>query len=88
MNFIVYILYSKSVNQYYIGHTKDITDRLFRHKNSGSKFTKKAVDWELVYTESYSDKSAAYSREMEIKKKKSRKYIEDLLNRSVERPDA
>jgi putative endonuclease len=81
MAFVVYIIYSKSINQYYIGHTQDIIDRLYRHNNSGSKSTKKASDWELVYTESYPDKSSAYSREMEIKKKKSRKYIETIVNK-------
>ena len=79
MQFVVYILYSKLIDQYYIGHTQDIRDRLIRHNNSGSKATKKANDWTLAHFECFSDKSLAYKREMEIKKKKSKKYIESLI---------
>lgn len=72
-------LYSTILNQYYIGHTKNIQDRLFRHNNSGSKSTKKANDWKVVYTEQYQLRSEAYKRESEIKRKKSRNYIEYII---------
>jgi putative endonuclease len=80
MCFTVYILYSKSLNQYYVGHTEDMTDRLFRHTNSGNKFTKKAKDWELVYKENFQSRPDAYKREVQIKNKKSRRYIEWLIS--------
>jgi len=80
MIFHVYILYSALLDQYYIGHTGNLEDRLYRHKNSGSKSTKKANDWELVYTEQLDSKSAANQRELEIKRKKSRKYVEWLIS--------
>jgi putative endonuclease len=79
MHFFVYILYSQSIDQYYIGYTEDLEDRIFRHNNSGSKATKKANDWKLIYTESFNLKSEAITRELEIKRKKSRKYIEWLI---------
>ncbi|HET6769486.1 MAG TPA: GIY-YIG nuclease family protein, partial [Chitinophagaceae bacterium] len=65
--------------QYYIGYSEDLEDRIFRHNNSGSKATKKTNDWKLIYTESFNGKSEAIKRELEIKKKKSRKYIEWLI---------
>ena len=80
MIFYVYILYSSSLDQYYIGHTENLQDRIFRHNNSGSKSTKKANDWEMKYTEAFESRSAAMHRELEIKKKKSRKYIEQLIS--------
>ena len=80
MTFLVYILYSPSLDQYYVGHTADLEDRLFRHNNSGSKSTKKTSDWKVVYTESFQSKGAGSKRESEIKKKKSRKYIEWLIS--------
>jgi putative endonuclease len=79
MFYVVYILFSPSLNQYYIGHTADIGDRLFRHNNSGSKSTKKVNDWKLVHTEEFATKGQAAQREMAIKRKKSRKYIEWLI---------
>ena len=75
MSFTVYIIYSSSLNQFYIGHSEDLQDRLFRHNNSGSKATKKANDWIVKYTEEYSSKSEAYKREIEIKNKKSRNIL-------------
>jgi len=79
MAFIVYILYSSSLDSFYVGHTANLEDRLYRHNNSGSKSTKIAKDWRVVYTEQYLTRSEANLRELEIKKKKSRKYIESLI---------
>jgi len=79
MPFYIYILYSKYIDQYYVGHSENPEDRLFRHNNSGSKATKKAHDWEVVYTESFKSRAEAVIRELEIKKKKSRKYIEWMI---------
>jgi len=83
MNYTVYILYSPSRDQFYIGHTSDLKDRLFRHNNSGSKSTKRTNDWIVKYTEPYSTKGEAAARELQIKKKKSRKYIEWLICSAV-----
>lgn len=80
MSFFVYILFSNSLDKFYVGHTQNLTDRIYRHNNSGSKSTKSASDWKLVYSEQFSNRSAAYKREMEIKKKKSRKYIQNLIS--------
>ena len=86
MSFVVYILYSQTMDQYYVGHTADLEARLFRHTNSGSKATKKANDWKLMYREEHQTKTEAYKREIEIKKKKSRKYIEWLISSVQKRP--
>jgi putative endonuclease len=53
MPFYVYILYSGSLNQYYIGHPPNLEDRILRHTNSGTKSTKKANDWVVKYTEEF-----------------------------------
>jgi putative endonuclease len=44
-----------------------------------SPYTSIANDWRLVYTEEFEDRTSAIKREREIKKKKSRKYIEFLI---------
>ena len=79
MIFFVYIIYSASLNRYYVGSTGQLEDRLYRHRNSGSKSTKKAKDWTLKYTESFDTYALAVAREMQIKKMKSRSYIEFLI---------
>ena len=78
--FYLYIIYSSSLDQYYIGQTKNLSDRLYRHTNSGSKSTKKAKDWVLKYTEVFESRSEAVLRESQIKKMKSRTYIEGLVS--------
>ena len=80
MSFYVYILYSSGHDQYYVGHSKDLEDRIFRHTNSGSKSTKKANDWVIRYTEKFESRQEAMHREREIKNKKSKKYIEWLIS--------
>ena len=76
MAFYVYILYSASIDKFYIGHTSQaISERIRRHLSSHKGFTSRAKDWQLYYHEEFTSKSLAYKREMEIKRKKSRKYI-------------
>ena len=81
MGYTVYILYSPSFDRYYISQTENLENRIFRHNNSGSKSTKKANDWRMVYSETYERRSTAVVRELEIKKQKSRKYIKELISR-------
>ena len=81
MTYYVYILYSETINQYYVGQTQNIEERLQQHRNSRSKSTKKASDWVLVYSEVFAFRADSVNRESEIKKKKSRKYIENLIQK-------
>jgi len=75
-----YILYSKSIDRYYIGHTGDtVEERLRKHNSNHRGFTGRANDWVIVYTEMYDDKSSAYARERFIKSQKSCGYIERLI---------
>ncbi|MCG2419194.1 GIY-YIG nuclease family protein, partial [Aequorivita sp. F47161] len=53
-----------------------LKEHLWKHKG----FTSKAKDWELKYSESFATKAEAILREKQIKKWKSRKMIETLIN--------
>jgi putative endonuclease len=81
MQFFCYILYSKTVNRYYVGYTSDIEERLKVH-NSGhfgaKSYTHKASDWEVFLIIPCETIEQAVFIEARIKKMKSRKYIEDL----------
>lgn len=77
----VYILFSETLNKYYVGHTtEDLEERLRKHLSSHSGYTSKAKDWEIVYTEEFENKELACKREREIKNWKSRKRIEKLIS--------
>ena len=81
--YFCYILFSKSKNRFYVGHTSDLDDRLARHNEGRSSATKHGVPWELVYTEKFESRAEAMARESEIKSWKSSKRIRELLG---ERP--
>ena len=78
--YFTYIIYSKSKDKYYVGYTHDLKLRLERHNSGWSRSTKSGIPWKLVYFEDYNEKNEAIKRENEIKRKKSRKYIEELIN--------
>jgi putative endonuclease len=80
MSFSVYIIYYSKLDKYYVGYTKNITLRLTQHNEGISTFTSKTSDWVLRYKEEYENREAAHQRELEIKRKKSRKYIEWLIS--------
>lgn len=82
MQYLVYILFSPSRNKYYVGYTSDILEQRIRKHNSNHKgFTGNTGDWELVYKESYNEKSFAIKREAKIKSWKSRKMLEELIRK-------
>ena len=74
-----YILYSKSLDRYYIGHCQNLQERLDRHLTNHKGFTAKAKDWIVVYTEDFDQKTEAYARERQVKGWKSRQAIEELI---------
>jgi putative endonuclease len=77
----VYILFSESLDRYYIGSTTmSAEERLVKHLTNHTGFTGKAKDWVIVHAESFADKSEALRRELAIKNKKSRKYIDSLIH--------
>lgn len=84
--FYLYILKSKKTGKFYIGKTENIERRITYHNSGYNRSTKSGIPWELVYTEKYFTRAEVVQRENEIKKKKSRKYIESMVEIG-ERPD-
>jgi putative endonuclease len=81
MQFFCYILYSKSINRYYVGYTSDIEKRLKLHSIGhfgGKSYTCRSNDWEVFLLISCKTIEQAVYVESRIKKMKSRKYIENL----------
>ena len=75
----VYIIYSAKVNKYYVGACTNLERRLYEHNIGHSTFTSTGIPWELKYTEKFNSLQEAKKREKEIKNKKSRIYIENLI---------
>ena len=77
----LYIIYSRSIDKYYVGETPDIKNRVEQHNKHYFKkgFTKSAEDWEIVLSKKCTSKNDAVYIEKFIKRMKSRKFIEKIL---------
>jgi putative endonuclease len=68
------------IGKYYVGYTSNLTTRLERHNSGWGKYSSRGIPCKIVYFEKYNSKSDAIKREKEIKRKKSRKFIEKLIS--------
>ena len=75
----LYILYSEKLKKYYIGACTDLERRIYEHNIGHSKFTSLGMPWILKYKEEFESLQLAKKRELEIKRKKSRRFIEFLI---------
>jgi putative endonuclease len=82
MAYIVYILQSEKDSSYYVGHTSNVDDRLTKHNEGRSAYTRAKVPWKLIHQEPYPSRGEAMKREQEIKGRKNREYIEYLVRTS------
>ena len=83
-----YIVYSPSLDRYYIGiTTDDVQFRLEKHNSSfyGIHYTSRAKDWELKLVICCVSYSVARKTELYVKKMKSRNFIERIIKDTNER---
>ena len=78
MSCYVYFLYSKKRQQFYVGVSNNVIDRLKRHNNGESLSTKSGMPWMLMHTIVCADKSAAMLLEVKIKKRGISRYLADI----------
>ncbi|MEK7553587.1 MAG: GIY-YIG nuclease family protein [Patescibacteria group bacterium] len=76
MEYKVYILKSYFKERYYIGCTVNLEKRLNEHNIGKTKSTKPYLPWEIIYSESFTNKREAYKREWHLKHPKG--YLEKL----------
>ena len=81
MSYFTYILYSKSLNRFYIGSCKGVDLRLKKHLSNHRGFTGKAKDWRTYLAEEYETKSIAARRERQLKNWKSSERIWQFIER-------
>ena len=89
MQHSVYIIYSEVLDRFYTGMTSDsVLRRLEKHNSaaySNSSFTAKANDWTLKVQLDCIDAAHARRVEIYIKKMKSRKFLQLLIDNESER---
>lgn len=81
--FTTYIIFSDTLQKFYIGFTSgDVNTRLNKHLSNYKGFTDKAKGWIIVYIEQFDIKREALAREKKLKNWKSNKRIRQLTFRS------
>jgi putative endonuclease len=76
-----YILYSSKLNRYYTGETPDVAARLLYHNSPelNTNSTKAGIPWEIKLIIPCEDRSQALKVERHIKRMKSKRFIESLI---------
>jgi len=90
MKYFVYILFSDSLQKFYIGQTQNLTDRVIRHNKGYEKYTSKGTPWTLVWYTSKESRSDAIILERKLKNLKQlrlvklmRKYSNEIQNMQI-----
>jgi putative endonuclease len=74
-----YILWSEKLQKYYVGHTDNLSRRLLEHNSGKSHFTKTGIPWIVKFEEDFESRSDAMKREQQIKDRKSKQYIQHII---------
>jgi putative endonuclease len=72
----VYVLRSETTGRYYVGSAEHIDNRVIEHNAGRVSSTRSYRPWVLVYHETFASRADATRREREIKRMKSRRWIE------------
>jgi putative endonuclease len=77
--YFVYIIYSEKCDRYYIGYCADVNIRLERHNAGMVTATRNCRPYQTKATKSFQTEIEARREELRLKKQKSRKYLERLI---------
>jgi putative endonuclease len=65
--YYLYVIYSETFNQWYIGYSSDLRKRIKQHNTGQVQSTKAFAPWTLMYYEAYAAKALAQDREQKLK---------------------
>ena len=78
--FTVYVLYSSLFDKIYVGYTSNLNERVKSHNALGKKgWTVKYRPWVVAYTEQFTLKKDAITREKELKSAKGREFVRKII---------
>ena len=84
--FVVYAIYNKSHNKFYIGQTENLEKRLLEHNTGAfkSSYTSRFPGkWVLLYYEESRTRPEALRREKQLKSYRGREFIKNCRGSSV-----
>ncbi len=77
--FIVYVLKSINYKYHYIGHTKDMDERLNQHNMGRVKTSKVHCPYIVIYQEEYQSRAGAVKRERHLKRGEGNIWLRNKL---------
>ncbi|MFC1620081.1 GIY-YIG nuclease family protein [Candidatus Neomarinimicrobiota bacterium] len=78
-DYTVYILQNPE-GKFYIGQTRNLNERLKRHAEDRSTYTKGKGPWKLIHQEAYTTRADALKREKQLKK-----WRRELIQRLIQK---
>jgi len=75
----VYIIYSPSTDQYFIGQAKDLKIALWQHNAKTNPVTADGKPWEVKFKQDFATRNEALSLEMKLKNR-DRAYWEEFIH--------
>ncbi|MGC9364864.1 MAG: GIY-YIG nuclease family protein [Fidelibacterota bacterium] len=79
------MLYSESIDRFYIGISSDPDRRLDYHNSQQKGWTRRGRPWQLVYMKEYQDRHDAQHWENWLKRQKSRGIIEQIVSLQIDK---
>jgi putative endonuclease len=79
MNYFLYIIYSESIDQFYIGISSNPDARLLSHNISNKGWTKRGRPWKLAFKKEFENKAIAQKWERFVKNQKRRDVIKLII---------
>ena len=80
MSYFLYIIYSESIDHYYIGISENPVLRLVRHNTFQTGWTKQGRPWKLVFQKEFESKQIAMKWEKWVKSQKNRSIIKKIIH--------
>jgi putative endonuclease len=77
--YLIYVLYSDSHKQLYIGHTNDLKRRFKQHNKGKVSSTKPYRPYRIIYSEEAVSKTIAVKREKVLKLTKGRQFLKQFI---------
>lgn len=87
LQYCVYVLYSLKDNNFYIGYTTNLHERLTSHIKGSSKATEPRRPFTLLFCEYFLSKHDATRREKYFKTSSGKKAIKLMLRESLKEVD-
>jgi putative endonuclease len=78
--YFVYVLRNNE-SRLYVGFTSDLDKRVQQHQEEKAGWTRGRGPWELVYYETYTDRSLAMSRERSLKSGRENEELRKVISR-------